>query len=77
MVVAQEDASVILDLLEGNGVAEQGHLMAAGVVVEPEVAESVMRWCGLLFHESVRTTSRGRLSSAGMPRHTAQGFRSA
>ena len=35
VVMAQEDASVVLRILEGDAVAEERHLMVAGVVVEP------------------------------------------
>lgn len=41
MVVAQKDASVALRLLKSDAVAEERHLMVAGVVVEPEVVETV------------------------------------
>ena len=41
MVVAQEDAGVVLRVFEGDAVAEERHLMVAGVVVEPEMVETV------------------------------------
>ena len=39
--MAQEDASVIFDFFECDRVAEERHLMAAGVVVKPEMIETV------------------------------------
>lgn len=41
MIVAQENASVIADLLEGDGVTIERHLMATSIVVEPKVIETV------------------------------------
>ena len=41
MVMAQEYASGVVRFLEGDTVAEERHLMVAGVVVEPEVIEAV------------------------------------
>ena len=39
--MAHENAGVVLRVLEGDAVAEERHLMVAGVVVEPEVVEAV------------------------------------
>ena len=41
MVVTQEDAGVVFRILEGDAVTEERHLMVAGIVVEPEVVETV------------------------------------
>ena len=41
MVVAQEDAGVVLRILEGDAVAEERHLMVASVVIEPKMVKTV------------------------------------
>lgn len=43
MVVTQENASVVIDLLECDAVAEECHFVASRIVVEPEVIEAVTR----------------------------------
>ena len=37
VVVTQEDASIVLRILEGDTITEKRHLMVTGIVVEPEV----------------------------------------
>ena len=46
--MAQEYARIILDFLECDRVAEKRHLMAAGVVVKPEMIETVTRCLSLI-----------------------------
>ncbi len=41
VVVTQEDASVVPRILEGDAIAEECHLVVAGIVIEPEVVETI------------------------------------
>ena len=43
MIVTHEDACIVTHFLESDAVAIERHLMAAGVVVEPEVIQAVTR----------------------------------
>lgn len=54
MVVAQEDAGIVLRILEGDAVAEERHLVVAGVVVEPKVIETVASGLSLVSGVTAR-----------------------
>ena len=41
MIVTQKDSCIVLDFLECDGIAEECHLVAASIVVKPEVIEAV------------------------------------
>ena len=41
MVMAHENACIVINFLESDGVAIERHLVAAGIVVEPKVIEAV------------------------------------
>ena len=41
MIMTQKDSGIVLDILESDRITEERHLMTAGIVVEPEVVETI------------------------------------
>ena len=41
MIVTHKNASIIVNLLESDRIAVEGHFMATGIIVEPKMVETV------------------------------------
>jgi hypothetical protein len=43
MIVTHKDTCIVVNLLESDRIAVEGHFMATGIIVEPKMVETVTR----------------------------------